>query len=95
MTEGMIEATLLDRARPQTGDDRLVRLNSSADIEAAAPDRTLQQNNGAHPGVEAMHERAPRGGAQMAPFFRQTPTGQAKRIGLITAAPAPTTLDGM
>jgi len=27
----------------------------------------------------------------MAPFFRQTPSGQAKRIGLTTTAPAPTT----
>jgi hypothetical protein len=27
----------------------------------------------------------------MAPFFRQTPSGQAKRIGLTTTTPAPTT----
>jgi hypothetical protein len=29
----------------------------------------------------------------MAPVFRETPAGQAKRIGLITAASAPATLD--
>jgi hypothetical protein len=39
--EGIIEASLLDRARPQQSDDRLVRF--VAGIKAAAPDRTLQQ----------------------------------------------------
>ncbi len=39
--EGIVEAGLLDRARPQHSDDRLVRL--VAGIKAAAPDRTLQQ----------------------------------------------------
>ena len=34
--EGIVEASLLDRARPQRGDDRLVRL--VAGIKAAAPD---------------------------------------------------------
>jgi hypothetical protein len=53
--EGIIEASLLDRARPQQSDDRLVRL--IAGIKAAAPDRTLQQ-------IAAQLEvmRAPRGG---------------------------------
>ncbi len=39
--EGILEVSLLDRARTQPSDDRLVRL--VAGIKAAAPDRTLQQ----------------------------------------------------
>jgi len=37
--EGIIESSLLDRARPQQSDDRLIRL--VAGIKAAAPNRTL------------------------------------------------------
>src|SRR4051812_30739759 len=44
--EGIIEASLLDRARPQGGADRLVRL--VAGIRTAAPDWTLQQIGIAH-----------------------------------------------
>jgi DNA invertase Pin-like site-specific DNA recombinase len=62
VTEGMVEASLLDRARPQRGDDRLVRL--VAGIKAAAPDRTLQQIASQ---LEAMHERTPRGGIRWHP----------------------------
>jgi len=62
VTEGIIEASLLDRARPQTGDDRLVRL--VAGIKAAAPDRTLQQIAAQ---LETMHERTPRGGTRWHP----------------------------
>jgi hypothetical protein len=62
VTEGMIEATLLDRARPQAGDDRLVQL--VAGIKAAAPDRTLQQIAAQ---LESMHERTPRGGTRWHP----------------------------
>jgi DNA invertase Pin-like site-specific DNA recombinase len=62
VTEGIIEASLLDRARPQTGDDRLVRL--VAGIKAAAPDRTLQQIAAQ---LESMHERTPRGGTRWHP----------------------------
>jgi DNA invertase Pin-like site-specific DNA recombinase len=61
-TEGMIEASLLDRAPPQKADDRLVRLVSG--IKAAAPDRTLQQIAAQ---LEAMHERTPRGGTRWHP----------------------------
>ncbi|MBW4092376.1 MAG: recombinase family protein [Proteobacteria bacterium] len=57
--EGILEAGLLDRARPQRGDDRLVRL--VAGIKAAAPDRTLQQIAAQ---LEAMRERTPRGGTR-------------------------------
>jgi len=57
--EGIIEASLLDRAKPQQSDDRLVRL--VAGIKAAAPDRTLQQIAAQ---LEAMHERTPRGGTR-------------------------------
>jgi len=39
--EGVVEAGLLARARPQRSDDRLIRL--VAGIKAAAPNRTLQQ----------------------------------------------------
>ena len=42
-SEGIVEATLLNRATPQRGDDRLIRL--VAGIKAAAPDRTLQPNS--------------------------------------------------
>ena len=57
--DGIIEASLLDRAKPQQGDDRLVRL--VAGIKAAAPDRTLQQIAAQ---LEAMRERTPRGGTR-------------------------------
>jgi DNA invertase Pin-like site-specific DNA recombinase len=60
--EGIIEASLLDRARPQQSDDRLVRL--VAGIKAAAPDRTLQQIAAQ---LEAMRERTPRGGTRWHP----------------------------
>jgi len=70
----MMEATLLDRARPQPGDDRLVQL--VAGIKAAAPDRTLQQIAAQ---LESMHERTPRG-VPDGTLLRQTPL--AKRNGL-------------
>jgi len=60
--EGIIEATLLDRARPEPSDGRLIRL--VAGIKAAAPDRTLQQ---IATQLEAMHERTPRGGTRWHP----------------------------
>ena len=59
VTEGMVDATLLQRAGPRAGDDRLVRLVAS--IKAAAPDRTLQQIAAQ---LESMHERTPRGGTR-------------------------------
>ena len=61
-SEGIIEASLLDRAQPQQSDDRLVRL--IAGIKAAAPDRTLQQ---IATQLEAMRERTPRGGTRWHP----------------------------
>jgi len=57
--EGIIESSLLDRARPQQSDERLIRL--VAGIKAAAPDRTLQQIAAQ---LDAMHERTPRGGTR-------------------------------
>jgi hypothetical protein len=60
--EGLVEAALLDRARPQLGNDRLIRL--VAGIKAAAPDRTLQQIAAQ---LEAMRERTPRGGTRWHP----------------------------
>jgi DNA invertase Pin-like site-specific DNA recombinase len=59
VAEGVVEADLLGRARPQSGDDRLLRL--VAGIKAAAPDRTLQQIAAQ---LEAMRERTPRGGTR-------------------------------
>ena len=61
-TEGIIEPTLLGRARAQQGDDRLVRL--VAGIKAAAPTRTLQQIASQ---LEGMRERTPRGGTRWHP----------------------------
>jgi DNA invertase Pin-like site-specific DNA recombinase len=84
VSEGMIEAALLERARPQTGDDRLVRL--VAGIKAAAPDRTLQQIAAQ---LEAMRERTPRGGTRWHPSSVKHLLGQADRLGLAIAASAP------
>ena len=60
--EGIIETSLLGRAQPQRGDDRLIRL--VAGIKAAAPERTLQQIAAQ---LEAMRERTPRGGTRWHP----------------------------
>jgi DNA invertase Pin-like site-specific DNA recombinase len=76
-SEGIIEATLLDRARPQLGDDRLIRL--VAGIKAAAPDRTLQQIAAQ---LEAMRERTPRGGTRWHPSSIKHLLARAERIGL-------------
>ena len=82
MTEGMIEAALLNRARPQAGDTRLVRL--VAGIKAAAPDRTLQQIAAQ---LEWMHERTPRGGTRWHPSSVKNELGTAERIGLVGTNP--------
>jgi hypothetical protein len=74
--EGIIEASLLDRARPQTGDDRLIRL--LAGIKAAAPDRTLQQIAAQ---LEAMRERTPRGGTRWHPSSVKHLLARAERLG--------------
>src|ERR1700676_5490125 len=62
VAEGIIETTLLERARSQRSDDRLIRL--VAGIKAASPDRTLQQIAAQ---LELMHERTPRGGTRWHP----------------------------
>jgi len=59
VTEGIVEANLLERAPQSRSNDRLTRL--VAGIKAAAPDRTLQQIAAQ---LEAMHERTPRGGTR-------------------------------
>jgi DNA invertase Pin-like site-specific DNA recombinase len=79
--EGIIEARLLDRARPQHSDDRIVRL--VAGIKAAAPDRTLQQIAAQ---LEAMHERTPRGGTRWHPSSVKHLLIQAERLGLAETA---------
>ncbi len=75
--EGIVETTLLSRARRQGGDDRLVRL--VAGIEAAAPDRTLQQ---IATQLEAMRERTPRGGTRWHPSSVKHLLSRAEQIGL-------------
>jgi DNA invertase Pin-like site-specific DNA recombinase len=83
-SEGIIEVTLLDRARPQLGDDRLIRL--VAGIKAAAPDRTLQQIAAQ---LEAMRERTPRGGTRWHPSSVKHLLTRADRLGLTAAASVP------
>jgi DNA invertase Pin-like site-specific DNA recombinase len=75
--EGIVEASLLDRARPQQSDNRLIRL--VAGIKAAAPDRTLQQIAAQ---LEAMRERTPRGGTRWHPSSVKHLLGRAERLGL-------------
>ena len=75
--EGILEASLLDRARPQQGDDRLVRL--IAGIAAAAPDRTLQQIAAQ---LESTRERTPRGGTRWHPSSVGNLLERAERLGL-------------
>ena len=77
VAEGIVEASLLDRARPQPGDDRLIRL--VAGIKAAAPERTLQQIASQ---LEAMRERTPRGGTRWHPSSVKHLLVQAERLGL-------------
>jgi DNA invertase Pin-like site-specific DNA recombinase len=79
--EGIIEVTLLDRARPQQSDDRLVRL--VAGIKAAAPDRTLQQIAAQ---LEAMRERTPRGGTRWHPSSVKHLLARAEHLGLAGTA---------
>jgi Resolvase, N terminal domain len=80
--EGIIEVRLLDRARRQGGDDRLVRL--VANIAAAAPNRTLQQIAAQ---LETMRERTPRGGTRWHPSSVKHLLTRAERLGLAGTAP--------
>jgi DNA invertase Pin-like site-specific DNA recombinase len=75
--EGIVETSLLDRARPQGGDDRLIRL--VAGIKTAAPDRTLQQ---IATQLETMRERTPRGGTRWHRSSVQQLLIKAERLGL-------------
>jgi DNA invertase Pin-like site-specific DNA recombinase len=86
--EGIVEASLLGRAQPQQGDDRLVRL--VAGIKAAAPDRTLQQIAAQ---LEAMHERTPRGGTRWHPSSVKHLLARAQRLGLAATAKSPVEAD--
>ena len=72
---------MLDRARPQLGDDRLIRL--VAGIKAAAPDRTLQQIAAQ---LEAMRERTPRGGTRWHASSVKHLLERAARLGLAGTA---------
>ncbi len=82
--EGIVEASLLDRARPQRSDDRLVRL--VAGIKAAAPGRTLQQIASQ---LEAMRERTPRGGTRWHPSSVKHLLTRAEHLGLAGKPPLP------
>ena len=81
VTEGIVEARLLDRAQPQPADDRLIRL--VAGIKAAAPQRTLQQ---IAVQLEAMHERTPRGGTRWHTSSVKNLLDRAERLGLASIA---------
>ncbi len=76
--EGIVEAELLERAKPQQGADRLVRL--VAGIAVAAPNRTLQQIAAQ---LEAMKERTPRGGTRWHPSSVRHLLGKAEKSGLL------------
>jgi DNA invertase Pin-like site-specific DNA recombinase len=80
--EGIVEAGLLDRARPQPGDERLVRL--VAGIAAAAPERTLRQIAAQ---LESMRERTPRGGTRWHPSSVRHLLARAARLGLSADLP--------
>jgi hypothetical protein len=75
--EGLVEAHLLDRARPQGGADRLVRL--VAGIRTASPDWTLQQIASQ---LEAMRERKPRGSTRWHRSSVQQLLAKAERLRL-------------
>ncbi len=75
--EGIVERHLLDRAPPQRGDDRLIRL--VANIKAAAPERTLQQIAAQ---LETMRERTPRGGTRWHASSVKHLLTRAERLGL-------------
>jgi DNA invertase Pin-like site-specific DNA recombinase len=77
VAEGLLEASLLDRAPLRRSDDRLVRL--IAGIKAAAPDRTLQQIAAQ---LEAMRERTPRGGTRWHASSVKHLLERAARLGL-------------
>jgi hypothetical protein len=75
--EGIVAASLLDRARPQRGADRLVRL--VVGIRTASPDWTLQQIAAQ---LEAMRERTPRGGTRWHRSSVQQLLAKAERLRL-------------
>jgi hypothetical protein len=83
VSEGIVEATLLDRAPRQQSDDRLIRL--VAGIKAAAPDRTLQQMAAQ---LEAMRERTPRGGTRWHPSSVKHLLARAEKLALAGVPPA-------
>jgi hypothetical protein len=75
--EGIVEACLLDRARPQGGADRLIRL--VAGIKTVAPDWTLQQIAAQ---LEAMRQRTPPGGTRWHRLSVQQLLAEVERLRL-------------
>jgi hypothetical protein len=82
--EGMIPARLLDRAPVRSAEDHLLML--VAGVALADPGKTLQQI-GAQ--LEAMHQRAPRGGVRWSPSSVKNLLDRALRRGLLPAIKAP------
>ena len=80
--EGIVEPKLLDRAKRQGSDDRLIRL--VANIAAAAPDLTLAQIAAQ---LETMRERTPRGGTRWHPSSVKHLLSRAERLGLAGLPP--------
>ena len=83
INEGIVEAGLLGRAKPQQSDERLVRL--VAGIKAAAPNRTLQE---IAVQLEAMRERTLRGGTRWHPSSVRHLLLKAEQLGLAGTPPA-------
>ena len=81
--EGMVEAGLLGRAKPQQSDERLIRL--VAGIKEAAPHRTLQEIAAQ---LETMRERTPRGGTRWHPSSVRHLLLRAERLCLTGTPPA-------
>lgn len=83
VSEGLLDASLMERAPRPQGDDRLIRL--VAGIAAAAPERTPRQ---IATQLEAMRERTPRGGTRWHPSSVRHLLLGAERLGLIGPASA-------
>jgi hypothetical protein len=78
--DGLLPATVLDRAPRRTSDDRLLAIN--AGMRHADPDLTLA---GISRRLEDMRERSPRGSAKWYPSSVRLLQLRAERLGLVTA----------
>ena len=78
--DGLLPATVLDRAPRRTADDRLLAI--IAGMRHADPDLTLA---GIAKRLEDMRERTPRGSSRWYPSSVRSLLLRAERLGLITA----------